>query len=84
MNEKRLLNIMLPATQKTYDFWIPCSMTAHDACALIAGMLERRERDRFAAGPSDMLMSRDTGELLDPGSTIRETDLVNGSRLVLV
>lgn len=81
---KLLVSVMLPATRKTYDFWVPSDMSIRDAGQLIASILETRERDRFSATPGNALMSGETGNLIDPRCTVGEAGLVNGSRLVLV
>lgn len=84
MNGKTLLNVMLPATKKTYDFWIPSDMTLHDASMLITGALESREKNFFTASEHNTLMAQDTGDLLDHNQTIESLGLIDGSRLVLV
>lgn len=84
MNGKTLLAIMLPATKKTYDFWVPSDMTLHDATLLITEALESREKHFFAPDAHNTFMAQDTGELLDHNHTIESLGLINGSRLVLV
>lgn len=81
---KILLNVLLPATQRTYDVWVPATMTVHDASGFVAGILESRESDRFSATPGNVFMDGETGDLLDPRCVMGETGLVNGSRIVLV
>ncbi|WP_449316124.1 EsaB/YukD family protein [Rubneribacter sp.] len=84
MNEKVIVSVMLPASRNIYDFRIPKSMRVREASRLVAELLESRERSLFAASPDNALMEHDSGELLDPDSTIGRAGLTNGSRLVLV
>lgn len=84
MDEKILVNVMLPATRKSYDLWVPPTISVHDACDMIASILESRESDRFAATSSCALMMKDTGDLLDPNRLVGNVGLVNGTCLVLV
>lgn len=84
MNDKVLVSVMLPATQKSYDLWVPLESSVHDACALVADILESREADRFSATSSSALMLRDTGEMVDPNCLVESAGWVNGTRLVLI
>lgn len=84
MSEKILVSVKLPATRKSYDFWVPSDMSIHDAAGLISTLLEGREGDRFKANDGNALMLAYTGDLLDPNSTMGGNGLVNGSRLALV
>lgn len=83
MNEKILVNVLLPATGRTYDLWVPTDMLIGEASSLIIGILESREHDRFKATANNALYSGDTGDMLDPNSTIGQAGLVCGSRLAL-
>lgn len=84
MKNKILLNVKLPATQTTYDFWVPADMTLHDATELIGGLLEAREGDRFSVSESTALMAQESGDLLDHNQTLESLGFVNGTQLVLV
>lgn len=84
MQNKILLNVMLPATQIVYDFWVPVDMTIHDATQLIGGLLESREGDRFSVSETTALMARETGDLLDHNQTLKALGFVDGMQLVLV
>lgn len=84
MSKKILLNIMLPATKKTYDFWVPSDMTLHDTSALVAGLLESREKNFFTASTHNTLMAQETGDLLDHNQSLESLGFTNGSQFVLV
>lgn len=84
MNKKILLNITLPATQGTYDVWVPESMTLLDATKLVTGLLKTREGDRFTVTETTSLIERESGDLLDPSKTLEELEFVDGTELVLV
>lgn len=83
MNDKILVNVLLPATGKTYDLWVPGDMTIHDAAPLITAILESREQGRFIATPENTLFSGETGEMIDPCLTVGQAGLVCGSRLAI-
>lgn len=84
MRRKRLLNVMLPATRRTYSFWVTNTMTLHEMSGLVSEMLGRRERKYFTPSQDHLFMRRDTGEILDLNSTVAETGLSDGTHLVLV
>lgn len=84
MNKKVLLNVLLPATQHTYDFWVPADMTLHDAAQLIKGSLEAREDDFYVASSTTSFASQETGDLLEQDKTLEALEFVDGTQLVLV
>ncbi|MDR0499679.1 MAG: hypothetical protein LBG97_00310 [Coriobacteriales bacterium] len=84
MDEKVLVNVMLPATGKTYDFWVPTSTTIHDATIFIANILSQREHSMFQTTGESALALRDTGMILDHNTTFADHNIINGFELLLV
>lgn len=99
MKDKILLNVVLPATQRAYEFRIPFDLTVDQAAQLMARILAAREPVMFEAdGNADLMLcsvsaagraaGMSEGEMLNPNETFRalaERDvLVNGSRVAIV
>ncbi|MDR2672777.1 MAG: EsaB/YukD family protein [Coriobacteriales bacterium] len=84
MNNRILINVLLPATQKTYDFWVPGDATVHDATRFISGILSQRESSLFQGGDEDALALRDSGEILDHNLSFEEHGIRNGFELMLI
>jgi hypothetical protein len=84
MNKKILLGIILPATHKIYDFWVPVEMPMFEVSTFISEILGIRVQDRFTATAKNSLMVHETGKLLEPHCTAKKAELVNGSLLLFV
>lgn len=95
MKDKVLLDVLLPATQKTYEFRIPFDLTVDQASQLMARILATREPVRYEADGNADLMLRgvagtnvSSGEMLNPNETFRalveQGVLVDGAPVVLV
>lgn len=84
MKGKVLVAVSLPATGKTYDLWIPCSMQLHEATQLVSTILDSKEQAFFNKNASHSFMLKTTGEMLDGSLTAEELGFKNGTQVVLV
>lgn len=84
MVEKFLLEIYLPATEKSYEVRLPAGLNVH-AAAVLAGMaLSEASEGLFAPSGNCMLFWQDTGRGLNARKTLWEAGVQNGSRLILI
>lgn len=92
MRDKLLLSVLLPATQRTYEFRVPLDLTVEQAASLVSQLLGRREGASYQAAKGVDLMLCDahgpqTGEELNPNETFRalveQGVLVEGSTVAL-
>lgn len=92
MNDKVLLNVFLPATQRSYEFRVPYDMTVDESVDLIGNILASREPARYTNNGEADLILMDQGELgvgvtLNPNETLRalveQQTLFNGSRVII-
>lgn len=81
---KTLFNILLPATGKHYDFWVPSDMQMQTVTELISQAMQVAEQDFYKASPDAALMMVDTGEIQNPSTTPEVIGLTNGVRFVLI
>lgn len=93
MKDKVLLNVLLPATGRRYEFRVPYDMTVEDAARMISELLASREREVYEANPqADLAIidpaSNAAGDMLSPCDLIRalvENDvLVDGTLAAVV
>lgn len=93
MRDKVLLEVLLPATGRVYEFRVPFDVTAETAARLMAQVLASREPARYEATDEVDLMLRagagaHEGEELNPNETIRalvgQGILVDGTPVALV
>lgn len=93
MKDKVLLDVLLPATGRRYEFRIPFDSTVDEASQLMARILSTREPARYEAdGNADLMLcplpgAAGAGEELNPNETFRalveQGVLVDGSRVAL-
>ena len=81
---KTLFDVMLPATGRRYDFWVPDDLTMQEASELVAEAMQVAEPAYYRSTPDAALMYAKTGEIQDPASTVAEIGFTDGDRFVLV
>ena len=91
MRNKVLLNVFLPATQKSYEFRVPLDLTVEDGSRLISRILSTRDSVRYASSEDVDLMMLDgsnSGAILSPRETfkwyVEHNQIVDGSSLALM
>ncbi len=85
MNKNKILvELSIPIIEKNYDLYIPINKKVGTVKKLIEeGLLELSDNDYMIKKDSNFY-SKETGEVYDVNKTIRETDLKNGSRIILI
>ena len=81
---KTLFNVLLPATGKRYDLWVPDDMPMQQASSLVAEALQVAEPAYYSATPDATLMHVATGEIPKAQSTVAELGFTDGTRFVLL
>ena len=85
MNEL-LISLYCPPTSKTYDFWVPRTMTVAEAMAQISDAISEFENkpNVFKERGSLILSSYMTKETLPPGVSMEEAGIRSGDKLALL
>lgn len=81
---KTLFNVLLPATGRRYDFWIPDDMQMQVVSELVAEAMQVAEPNFFRATSDSVLMYVETGEVQNPNATVSEIGFADGDQFVLV
>ena len=82
--DKILFDVLLPATERRYDLWVPCDLPMQSVSELVASALQIAEPDFYRATPDAALMLLSTGEIQNPSVTPAEAGFSDGDRFVLV
>ena len=85
MNKNKILiELSIPLIEKTYDLYIPINNKIGTEKKLIeGGLIELTDNDYIVKEDSNFY-SMETGDVYDVNKTVRETDLKNGSRIILI
>lgn len=91
MNEYIILNVLLPATGKSYEFRVPEESTVEESIRLISTILASVESEFYEDSQESDLVIRQPGDtqgvMLNPKESyrnlVKQGLLTNGARLML-
>lgn len=85
MNKNKILiELYIPLIEKNYDLYIPINKKVGTIKKLIEdGLVDLTDNDYIIKEDTNFY-SKETGELYDVNKSVRETDLKNGSRIILI
>ena len=81
---KILIELEIPLIEKKYDLFIPINRKIGTIKELIEKALQELTDSDYEIKEDSNLYSKDTGEVYDVNKTVRDTDLKNGSRVILL
>ena len=70
--------------EKTYDLYIPVNKKVGTIKRLIEEAVQEITDNEYEPSESTNFYSKETGMIYDVNHTVRDTDLKNGSRIILV
>ena len=84
MNNKILIELEIPLIEKKYDLFIPINKKVGTIKRLIEEALVELPDHAYVIKEDTNLHSKDNGMIYDVNKTVRDTDLQNGSRVILL
>lgn len=85
MNKNKILiELEVPTIEKKYDLFIPINKRVGTIKKLIEQALQELTDNTYEAKEDTNLYSKDTGEIYNVNLIVRDTDLQNGSRIILL
>ena len=81
---KILIELEVPLIEKKYDLFIPINRKIGTVKELIEKALLELTDNEYEIKEDANLYSKDTGNIYDVNQTVRDTDLKNGSRIILI
>lgn len=84
MNNKILIGLYIPLIEKNYDIYIPVNKKIGTIKKLIEASLVELTDNSYIVAEDSNFYSKETGQVYDVNKSVRETDLKNGSRIVLI
>ncbi len=83
-NNKILIEIEIPLIEKSYDLYIPINKKIGTVKRLIEEALVELTDNAYEIKKTTNFYSKETGQIYDVNKNVRETDLKNGSRIILI
>ena len=84
MNNKILVGLYVPLIEKNYDIYIPINKKIGTIKRLIENGLIELTDNSYVIKEDTNFYSKETGQIYDVNKSVRETDLKNGSRIILI
>ena len=84
MNNKILIELEIPLIEKRYDLFIPINKKVGTVKNLIENELVELTDSAYVPKDDSNFYSKETGEIFDVNKTVRDTNLRNGSRIILI
>ena len=83
-NNKILVELDIPLIEKSNDLYIPINKTVGTVKKLIEEALFEITEGAYSPRQDSNFFSKETGQIYDINKKVRETDLKNGSRIILI
>ena len=85
MNKNKILiELSVPSIEKSYDIFIPINKKIGTMKKLIEESLVELSEEAYIIKEDTNLYSQETGKIYDVNTSIKDTDLKNGSRVILI
>ena len=84
MNNKALVEIVVPATAQKYDVYIPLDVKMSDVVKMVAKALSDLSGGIYKATDDAILCDAKTGDIFDINVEVAELKIKNGSQLMLI
>jgi hypothetical protein len=81
---KILVEIYNPASNNTYDVFIPLKSPVYEVVYLLSNTISELSQGYYKATEQTILCDRESGNLFDINKTIEELGLKNGSKLMIL
>ena len=83
-NNKILIELDNKLIEHSYDLFIPINKKIITIKTLVENGLTELTDKAYIAKESTNFYSKETGQIYDINQTVRDTDLKNGSRIILI
>lgn len=82
--DKILIEVFLPAANKSFEIYIPLELKLHEVTFLVAKTVSELSNGLFKSSDDSVLCDRTTGEILNVNMSAKDLQLKNGSKLMLL
>lgn len=84
MNYKVLVKLLVPEIEKSYEIYIPINRTVKDVCRLVNELVHDDTSGIFPIKDDIVLLDRFSTAIYPYDTYIRDTNIRNGSQIVLI
>lgn len=84
MTNKVLVSVLVPSLEKSYDVYLPINKRVHNCITMLKKTMFDLSGGTFVSNDSMALYNADTGVIYDMNAFIRNTDIRNDSKVILL
>ena len=84
MKNKILVELIVPEIEESYDIYIPVSKKVVSVIKLLNKAIFELSDGVYNGGTKNYIYNKDTGMRYDVNMNIKQTDIRNGSKIVLI
>lgn len=84
MNDKVLVEILVPASGEAFDVLLPLAIKLSDVIPLVSEALTSLSGGKFKATADSILCDRESGSIYNINMCVGELGIINGARLMLI
>ena len=84
MKNKILINVYVSTIDMNYEIFIPTNETIKKVLELIFKSVQELSSDILIADGNAILMDPDTSKVYQYNSIVRDTNIVNGKKIILI
>lgn len=84
MRNKVLVELIIPEIDETYNVYIPINKTIGETIALLNKAVYDLSDGIYNGGNKNFIYNKDTGEKYDINKKVYDTDIRNGTGIILI
>lgn len=84
MKNKVLIELIIPEIEESYDVYIPVSKKVGSIIKLLNRAIFELSNGTYNGGIKNYIYNKDTGVKYDVNILIKDTDIRNGTKIVLI
>lgn len=84
MNNKLLVNVFVPLLEEKYELYIPINKRISVVIKLIEKALKEMTNGYYPIKEGSVIIDVETGNVYDVNITVKESKMINGSKIILI
>ena len=84
IEDKIIVSLNVPVLEKKYDVYFPVNRKIHNVIKMIKTSLYELSNGSFVMDNNYVLYNKETGKPYDMNLLVRDTDIRNGSKIILL
>ena len=81
---KVLVKLFVPILEQQYEIWLPLNKKIYNIIILLSKAVNELEEGQYQPNEMPILYNRFTGEAYDINSRVKDTDIRNGTEIILI